>query len=150
MTLRVSTGLRDAMLATGSFKDTMDGGYIRIYSGTPPTEADNAIGSAGSNTLLCEISVDGDGDGLNMETSPSNGVLGKASAETWQGTVLASGVATFYRHVASGDDGSSSSSAPRIQGEVAEANSEMNFTSTTLTSGAEQNVDFYSVSFPTL
>lgn len=150
MTLRVSTGLRDDVLATGSFKTVMDGGFIRIYSGTPPTTADAAIGSAGTNTLLCEISVDGAGTGLTMEATPSNGVLGKNDAETWQGQVLASGVATFYRHVATGDAGTSSTTAPRLQGAVAEANSEMNFTSITLTQGATQNVDFYSVSFPTL
>lgn len=150
MALKVSTGLRNAILATGSFKSVMDNGFIRIYSGTPPTTANAAIGSAGSNTLLCEISVGGAGTGVTMSATPANGVLSKASAETWQGTVLASGVATFYRHVATGDDGALSETQSRLQGNVALANSEMNFTSTTLTAGATQNVDFYSVSFPTL
>ena len=147
MTLKVSTGLRDDLLDTGSLKATLDGGHILIYSGTVPTDADAAISGP---VLLCTITIDGLGTGINFDTSASAGVLSKAPAETWKGTNASSGVASFYRHVASGDTGGSSTTEPRLQGEIAVANSEMNFTNTTLTISADQNVDFYSVTLPTL
>lgn len=150
MSLKVSSGLRNQLLDTGSFKTIMDDGLINIYSGTPPVSANDAIGSAGSNTLLSTISVDGAGGGLNMDSTADTGILAKDSVEIWKGTNAASGTASFYRHVASGDTGGSSSTEPRLQGLIAVANAEMNFTSTTLSSGAEQLIDYYSVAFPTL
>jgi len=48
-----------------------------------PATADAALGSA---TLLCTVSVSGGGTGLNMDTTPSSGVLTKAAAEAWYGT----------------------------------------------------------------
>jgi len=150
MALKASTGLRNTILDTGSFKATMALGFINIYSGIEPTDADNAIGSAGANTLLCTISIDGLGTGLSMDASASTGILSKIPADIWKGTNAASGTATFYRHVAVADTGTLSTTEARLQGSIAVANAEMNFTSTTLSSGADQLVDFYSVAFPTL
>jgi len=149
MALHVSTGLRDQMLDTGSFKSIMDLGFINIYAGVEPTDANNAIGSAGSNVLVCTISIDGLGTGLSMDTAAS-GVLSKIAIDSWKGTNLASGTANFYRHVGSADDGLLSTTQPRMQGTIDIANAEMNFTSTTLSIGAEQLIDFYSVTFPSL
>ena len=150
MALKVSTGLRNKLLDTGSVKSILALGFIRIYSGTPPTNSDNAIGSAGTNTLLCTITVDGLGTGLSMDSAAAAGVLAKAPAEIWKGTNAASGLATFYRHTAVGDTGTLSTTEARLQGSVSTANSEMNFTNTTLTASADQNVDYYSVTLPTL
>lgn len=149
MSLKVSTGLRNAMLDTGSMKGTMDGGKIQIYSGTPPVNADDAIGSAGTNNLLCEITLNGTGSGINFDTSAAGGILSKAPAEVWKGTNVASGTASFYRHVATGDDGTLSTTQPRLQGDIGTAAKEMNLTSVGLTASAEQNLDHYSVALPT-
>lgn len=149
MTIKVSTGLRNSMLATGSFKSLMDGAVIKIYSGTPPVSADDAIGSAGTNNLLSTISVNGSGTGLTFDGSPSNGVMVKTAAELWRCTSnAASGTATFYRLSQPSDAGGSSASEPRVQGTVATAGADMNLSSVSLTSGAAQNIDYYSIALP--
>ena len=56
MALRLSTGLRNFILAGGSLKDAMQGGEIQIYNGTQPGSAD----SAPTGTLLATI-TDGSG-----------------------------------------------------------------------------------------
>jgi hypothetical protein len=146
MGLKVSTGLREYMLATGSLKDALDGGEIRIFDGVPPATADEAE----TGTLLVTISLNSTGSGISFESTPDNAVLVKASAEIWSGVNVASGTATYYRHVQIADDGSEDSSAPRIQGTVGIAGADMNLSSTTLTESATQTLDYYSVAFPTL
>jgi hypothetical protein len=53
MTLRISTALRNAVLAGGSVKDALNGGKILIYSGAQPTTAD----AAPTGTLLATITA---------------------------------------------------------------------------------------------
>lgn len=146
MTLKVSTGLRNKLLDTGSLATLMAGGLIKIYSGSPPASADDAA----SGSLLCTISLNSTGTGVNMASTASSGVLAKSTAETWSGVVALSGAATYYRHVAASDTGASSTTQARLQGEIATAGAELNLSSTTLTSGATQTVDYYSVALPTL
>jgi hypothetical protein len=147
MTIKVSTGLRNAMLASSSVKGSLDNGFVKIYAGTVPATADAALGSA---TLLCTVSVGGSGTGLTFASSAASGIITKATAETWSGTNVATGTATFYRHVASTDTGVLSTTEARIQGNIATAGSDMNLTSTSLVNGAVQVLDYYSVALPTL
>lgn len=51
MTLRLSTGLRNAALAIGSVKDILSNGCLYIYSGSQPASAD----AAATGSLLCTI-----------------------------------------------------------------------------------------------
>lgn len=141
--MKLSTGLRNGMLASNSLKSLLASGEIRIYAGTVPADADASIGSA---TLLC--TVKNGGSGINFASAATAGVLPKASGETWSGTNVATGVATFFRHVLAADDGSASSSAVRIQGTVAVAGADLNLTSVSLVSGAPQAIDYYSVAQP--
>lgn len=147
MTLKVSTGLRNGLLATGSVKGQLDGGFIKIYAGAVPADADAAIGAA---TLLCTISLNSTGTGINFDTAAAGGTLAKAPAQVWSGVNVAAGTATFYRHVAAADAGDASSTAPRIQGAVAVAGAEMNLSSVALTNGATQTLDYYTVTQPSL
>jgi hypothetical protein len=146
MALKLSTGLRNKLLDTGSLKSTFAAGFIKIYAGTVPADADSSIGSA---TLLCTISVSSSGTGINFATSASGGSISKASGETWSGVNAATGTATFYRHVAVGDDGTSSTTQARMQGLVGTAGAELNLTSVSLNSGATQAIDYYTVALPT-
>lgn len=150
MTLKVSTGLRNKMLVENSFKAIMeenDGCKLRIYSGEPPTNADAAVDPA--NELLVEITGDGAGDGLVFDTEASGGVVGKDDSQQWQGTVLASGEAAWFRLVADGDTATSSTSEPRIQGEIAQAGAELNLSSVDLVEDAEQVINYFVVNLPT-
>ena len=146
MTAKFSTGLRNKLLDTGSLASLMAGGLIKIYSGSPPASADDAA----SGSLLCTISLNSTGTGVNMASTATGGVLAKSTAETWSGVVALSGAATYYRHVAASDTGAASTTQARLQGEIATAGAELNLSSTTLTSGATQTVDYYSVALPTL
>lgn len=147
MTLKVSTGLRNGLLATGSLASLLAESVINIYAGTVPAEADDAIGSA---TLLCSITVEGGATGVSMDTTAVGGVLSKAPAEVWSGTNVASGTATFYRHVSDADTGAASTTAVRLQGNIAVAGAELNLSSVSLTSSAPQTIDYYSVAIPSL
>jgi uncharacterized alpha-E superfamily protein len=146
MALQASTGLRNKLLDTNSLKTVMALGSIKIYSGAVPANADAAV----TGTLLCTITLNSTATGLSMAAAATAGVLEKLSSETWSGVNAASGTATYYRHVAAGDTGALSTTEARLQGLVAVVGSEMNLSSTTLTSGATQTLDFYSVQLPTL
>lgn len=147
MTFHVSTGLRTAMLGGNSLKATMASGFIDIYSGPVPATADAAPDP--SCVKLCRVSVNSSGTGITFDAA-SNGQIPKNASEVWSGTNLASGTASFYRHVAPGDDATASTTQARLQGNIAQAGAEMNLTNTALTSGATQTVDYYVVALPTL
>lgn len=145
--MQVSTGLRNYMLGTGALKTALNLGFIKIYSGAVPTSADEAI--AAGNTLLCTISVNSTGTGITM-ASPASGVITKNTSEAWSGVNAASGAASFFRHVGSTDDGTLSTTQPRIQGTVGLAGADLNLSSVALVSGATQTIDYYTIALPTL
>lgn len=145
MAIKNSTGLRNAMLATGSAKAALDGGRINIYAGAAPATADDAVGGA---TLLCAITLNSTGTGILFDTAAVNGVLAKKPSETWSGSIVATGTATWYRHVAAADDGTLSTTAPRIQGTIdligADLNIDPNFIS-----GQTKVIEHYVIALPT-
>lgn len=145
MTAKFSTGLRNKMLDTNSLKTIFNLGFIKIYSGAPPADADAAV----TGTLLCTISNNSTGTGTTLGTAAS-GVISKNGAETWSGTNAANGTAGYFRHVAAGDTGALSTTEARIQGVVALAGGEINLASVSLVSAATQAIDAYSIALPTL
>ena len=146
MSIKASTGLRNKMLDTSSLRAALNLGFIKIYSGAVPADAD----AAPTGTLLVTISNASGATGLTMDTAAVAGALPKAPAEVWSGVNAAGGVATYYRHVAPGDTGALSATDARVQGLIANIGSDMNLTSTTLALGATQSVDYYQLSLPTL
>lgn len=143
--LKFSTGLRAAMLATGSLRGALNGGEIRIFSGPEPASVDSAISV--SNTLLAVLKTDA-GAGLTFEATAPGGTITKNLAEVWQGTVIASGTATFYRFVLAADTNVGSTTAARLQGNVGIAGADMNLSNTALTSGAVQGMEAFSITLP--
>ena len=146
MAIKTSTGLRNKMLDTGSLRTVMNLGFIKIYSGAVPATADAAV----TGTLLVTISNASGGTGLTHEAVAVLGAISKTTAEVWSGVNATGGVATYYRHIAVGDDGTLSTSQARVQGLIANVGSDMNLTNTTLTGGATQTVDYYQLYLPTL
>lgn len=120
--IKQSTGMRIALAITGSLKGTLDGGLIRVYSGAVPASADAALGAA---TLLCEVSVGGDGTPVTFEPTAPLGVLKKSVSENWTGNNVDDGSPTFFRYVIDGDVGDASSSAVRFQGSAGALGSDM-------------------------
>lgn len=143
-----SEGLRDGMLTTGSFVTTMANPVLRIYSGTVPA---NAGASTDTATLLVTVTDNdlGAGNPLSFDTgSVSNGVLPKDPAQTWSGTVGSDGTATFFRIVSEGDTDGADTTAPRIQGRVSTAGSDLNLSGVTLTTGELRTINSFNVILP--
>lgn len=147
MSAKQSTGLRDHILVTGPMKSGLDGGVIRIYAGTPPATADDALGAG--NTLLCTVSNDAAGTGITMNAAAASGVLGKNSAEIWRGVNAASGLATFYRFASLTDSGLLSTTEKRLQGTVGVANADLIFSSVNFVAAESKRVDNFNVALPT-
>jgi hypothetical protein len=145
MTYKVSTGLRNYMLATGSARAALANGKLMIYSGAEPATAD----AAPTGTLLCVIDKDGLGAGFTLDSVALDGILAKVAADILSGTVLISGTAGYYRHVGASDTGVLSTTEPRIQGRIATSGAEANLSSTALVAGATQTADEYSINLPT-
>ena len=146
MSIQLSTGIRNHVLASGSFAAALNTGLLTIYAGTPPASPDDALSG---NTLLCTISVNGGGGGISFESAAVNGILSKAAAETWQGTNAADGTAAFFRWTESGGNPAvASTTEKRIQGSIAVAGADLNLSSVGLVSGAVQTVDFFNVTLP--
>lgn len=144
MAIKLSTGLRGKLMDTGSLKTIFAGGLIKLYSGVAPADADAAV----TGTLLCTISNNATGTGIDFDTTAVAGVISKAPAETWSGSNVATGTATYFRHVAAGDDGTLSTTQARIQGNISTVGADLNLSSVALVSGASQTVDYYSVTVP--
>jgi hypothetical protein len=144
MSIKISTGAANKLLDTGSLKATFAAGFIKIYSGAAPADADAAV----TGTLLCTISISSGGTGINFDTAAAAGVLAKATGETWSGVNAATGTAGYFRHVAVGDTGVSSTTQARIQGSVGVSGADLNLTNISLVSAATQAIDFYTIALP--
>lgn len=142
---KLSTGLRDHMLVTGSVKSGLDGGVIRIYSGAVPADADASLGAA---VLLVTISEDDLGTGITLDAAASNGVAVKNSGETWSGTVASTGTASFFRYSGLTDAGGLSTTERRLQGTVGTALADLLVSSTTFTATNLRQIDTFNIAMP--
>ena len=130
MAIQVSTGLRAGMMNSSGAKEQLDGGLIKVLSGTPPADAD----AAQTGTVLWTISVNGAGTGLTWTASGAE--ISKAGGTVWQGATTA-GTGTYFRVVGSADTGALSTTEPRIQGSVGvSATNDMVLSSTTFVTDA--------------
>ena len=145
MTMKISTGLANAMLSGSGLRTALTGMELRIYAGTEPATANDSIGAA---TLLVTITDNGGGSALAFEANAVSGVLEKSSAQVWQGTAVASGTATFCRLVLNADAGGSSTTDVRLQGDAGLAGRFLNLTSTSIANGAVQRVGSFAVAMP--
>lgn len=122
MSTKKSTGLCDKLLG-GAGGDTLQNifalGQVMIYGGTVPGAADDATGEGVTSTLLCTVKNYNGGSPIGITFDDSvGGTIAKAVAETWSGVNVAAGTAAFFRLVAVGDDGTLSTTQPRLQGTV--------------------------------
>jgi hypothetical protein len=146
MTTKASTGLRNHMLATGSLKAALDGGFLELYQGPEPATADAPIDPA-QHKLLVRIYSDGTSAGLTLSPTAADGFIEK-STQTWSGTNIDTGTVQFFRFVGPSDSGVLSTTLARLQGTVARAGADLNITSVELTAGAPQAVNFFSIALP--
>ena len=151
MALRLSTGLRQYIQGTGSTKAALADGIIEIYSGVQPSSADDAV----AGTLLLTITESG---GSFTPGSPTNGlefgapvagVLGKASAETWQGDGVANGIAGWFRFKGNAADaGGSSTTAVRLDGSIGSSGADLNLGNTNIVIGETTTLNSFNLTLP--
>lgn len=116
MAVKTSDGFEYHVNNTGSTKSALDigdnGALLKVYGGAVPASPNDALGAA---TLLVVYSVGGTGNGLSLDAHATDKrTLVKPAGETWQGTAVATGLATFYRLVRSDDNGSASATQQRV------------------------------------
>jgi len=151
MTLRFSTGLRDAMLGTDGFQTAMANGVLRWYTGAQPANADQAA----TGTLLCEITESGGAfahdsptNGLNFD-SPASGLISKATAEAWEGVGLAVGVAGWFRFCANpSDTGGVSTTLARIDGTLGKTGADLYVANVNIVVSSPQIVQQFDIGLP--
>lgn len=116
-----------------ALRTSLNTGWLRIYSGTPPANADAALSG---NTLLAELR-------FNATSAPAavNGLL-TFNAITADASNNASGTATFFRAFRS--DGTTL----EFQGTVGTGGEALNLASTTITAGLSTSVTAFSYQVP--
>ena len=144
---RESTGLVNYLQVTGSRKAGLDGGFLDIYAGTVPADADASIGGA---TLLSTLTLGGDDvTGLTIDATATDGVIKKPDAAVWRDpTPPATGTASFFRWRQTGDTGALSTTDRRIQGTVGTIGCDLNLNSTTITTGVAFEINTFTIRQP--
>jgi len=122
MSLKLSTGLKNAWLAGGHLEQLLEGGAIEVYSGTRPASPDNGV----TGTLLGRITQNGDefvpgqilsAGGLQLVLLQSSTRLVREGVWTFKG--VANGTATWFRWVGRmPDGGGTSTTAIRMDGDI--------------------------------
>lgn len=137
MIVQLSTGAVDAMMDSPGLRAAFNGGgmELKLYAGTMPADANAAVGGA---TLLATIKSGT--DSLLWDTS-SGGILSKPVASVWSGVAVALGTAVWGRFIVTGDAGTASTSAVRVQGDVATIGAFINLDNPAMSSGAVQTIN---------
>lgn len=116
-----------------ALSDELDSGYLRIYDGSQPANADTAIST---QTLLAELR-------FNATAAPaaSNGVL-TFNAITADSSANATGTATWFRALKS--DGTT----VIMDGTVGTSGCNLNLTSASITTGTQVSVTSFTHTIP--
>ena len=149
MTVRLSDGLRTAMLETGSLESALALGFIFIHTGAQPAAANNAA----TGTLLVTIAVSDGATGLTFDAIATAGVLAKAAAETWSGTAAATGTAGWFRfnELITDKAGTTtamaalSTTAQRLDGSIAVSGGDLQMSNTSIVAAAIQTISTFNL-----
>ena len=113
--------------------DQLDNGYLRIYDGTIPTNADTAVGA---QVLLAELRFNATAFG-----AASNGVA-TANAFTADASANATGTASWFRALAS------NGATVICDGTVGTSGEDLNLNTTAIVTGAAVNVTAMTITMP--
>ena len=150
MTVKLSTGFRNALLNNQGFSEIFSAGVIAVYSGAQPATADDAP----TGTLLGYITKDGatfvpgsPTNGLNWGAA-AGGAIGK-NADNWRLAGATAGTAGWFRLMGNAaDNGLASTTLPRIDGAVATSGGELNLSSLTVAVGSITTIDTFNYGIP--
>jgi len=151
MAIRFSTGLRDKLLGSNSFKDIFQDGIIYIYSGVQPASADDPV----QGTLLGKVTQDAGDFTFGSATNglefgaPSGGAIDKASAENWKFLGETDGTAGWFRLMGNDlDDLQSSTTLPRMDGSIGTYGKDLELSTISITKGAPYTIDVFRIILP--
>jgi len=145
--MKLSPAAQDHFNITGDTEALINGKVIKIYGSIVSlTEAltfvpATAGASIGSATLLCTVSLNGAGTGVNLATTSASGVISKASAEVWHGDYVATGYPSFARIVETTDNHLLATTEKRLQLTVGTVGKEMIISTALKTLGDTQRID---------
>jgi hypothetical protein len=150
MAIKLSKGLRNALLESNSLKGALANGIICIYSGFPPVSANDAE----TGTLLMKITNNGGAftagvptNGINFGSSV-NGTISKSDSEIWTGKGLVDGTAGYFRFYSNDFETGSSETAIRLQGTVGTSNADMLVATTAIKANVSVTVDQFNITMP--
>lgn len=125
MALTFSDGFWDNIWDGLGLNAIFANGYLRLYSGSPPTDAEDAA----TGTLISTV---------QLPATPFADASGgdAAKAGVWQDpSAAATETATYFRLVATSDTGGASTTEPRIQGTAGESGDDLTLNDETITAG---------------
>lgn len=147
----MSTGLKNWLLTSGSFTAAFDRGVIELYSGPPPTSADDPH----PGVLLGRITTDGlpfvpgqASGGLRFLGIPQAATVTKFFTDSWIASFTDSGTVGSWRlRVNGADDGAQSSRLPRLDGVLGAEFDELFLPQTSVADGDSFPVQLVSITF---
>ena len=142
MALRLSDGLRTAMIATDDFKSLFEGGYLDIYSGAQPTIAN----AAETGTKLVSIYGTAGTGGLSFGTA-GTGTL-PISSVAWAGTIGVSGVAGWFRLYDANKTTGTNGTARRMDGNCGLSGADLVLSHTNLVAATTLTIKTFSLTQP--
>jgi len=141
MAIRLSTGLRNQLLDTGSLKTIFTNAKLEYFTGAQPASADDA--ATGTKLLTIDNTT-----GINFEPTAVNGTLSKLATEVWSATAANSGTAGWFRLSSLADANAASTTLPRIDGSIGTFGADLNLSSTNIVAGATETVTAFDVTLP--
>lgn len=144
MAIRMSTGLKNAVLFSSPLITALSFGVIEVYSGSQPASANDAP----TGTLLGHITRDGlawtEGNtqgGLTFTAVPSFSYLVKPSSQTWTLTVSAGGTAGWWRFRSNAD------SSVCMHGSVTDPYQELFIGNPVVSVGQTRTIESFQIAF---
>lgn len=123
-------------------------GQITIEAATAGVAFSISVSSVGDKLSYETTREDAYGIHFEPYSGVENGIIEKKSGETWSGVCVATGIAGYARLVKEDDDGTESTTQPRLQGIAATANADFIVTNVNFASGATQTIDLGTVTMP--
>jgi hypothetical protein len=145
-----STGASGVITLTAlpGFGTTLNAGALTFTSTTTTTAVTSTTMGSGTGGGVAGVAA---ANALRMDFDAAAGVFTKDATQTWSGTAVATGTAGWFRYCGSVvDAGVLDSSAVylRMDGSIATSGSDMNMSSTSVTSGALQTLSTFSITVP--
>jgi hypothetical protein len=155
MALRLSTGIRTALLSaggigtggTGGLKTLLDGGVMDIFTGSQPASADYVeTGSKLVRISSTSGTRDHGPDGLRFGTAAA-GVL-PLTVPAWSGAVSLAGVAGWFRLYGTTGTAGTSATTWRIDGAVGVSGADLNLSHTNLALSSVLTITSFNITQP--